>query len=53
MIFIDYAVSETCKNLVESYGMICVKCGECGREFDEYGVLINGDAEEGVDYDGE
>lgn len=29
---IDYSVSENCKN-PDSYGVICVKCGKCGRKF--------------------
>ena len=29
--FIDYGVTEDCKNLEESYGEICVKCNKCGR----------------------
>ena len=34
MIFIDYAVTDDCKNPEESYGEICVQCNKCGR-FDE------------------
>ena len=30
---IDYAVSDNCENLEQSYGEICVKCGKCGRVF--------------------
>ena len=30
--FIDYEVAENCEN-PDSYGMICVKCGKCGRKF--------------------
>ena len=36
--FVDYAPEENCKN-PDTYGEICVKCGECGRKFDEQGVL--------------
>lgn len=28
----DYGISENCVN-PDSYGVICVKCGECGRTF--------------------
>lgn len=31
MIFIDYAVTDDCKNLDGSYGEICVQCNRCGR----------------------
>jgi len=37
--FIDYCVSDNCKRLSDTYGEICIKCGECGRKF-ERGVLI-------------
>ena len=37
---IDYRTSGLrCRNNKESYGSICVKCGLCGREFDNDGVL--------------
>lgn len=32
MIFVDYDVAENCEN-PDSYGMVCVKCGKCGRKF--------------------
>ena len=32
---IDIVPIKGCKNLVESYGEICVKCNKCGR-FDNY-----------------
>ena len=35
MIFIDYAPTEDCVNLEESYGEICTQCNQCGR-FDLY-----------------
>ena len=35
MIFVDYGVSKNCKNLSQSYGEICVKCGKCGRTFED------------------
>lgn len=38
-LFVDYSVAEECKNK-DSYGVICVKCGECGRKFDE-GIIID------------
>ena len=31
MIFIDYSVTEDCKNLEQSYGEICIQCNKCGR----------------------
>lgn len=34
LIHIDFGVTDNCKNLMESYGEICVKCNKCGR-FDE------------------
>ena len=30
-IHMDYGVADNCKNLMESYGEICVKCNKCGR----------------------
>jgi len=30
-IYIDLQVVDGCQNLMESYGMICVKCNKCGR----------------------
>ena len=39
---IDYMPCKECKNMEETYGMICIKCGKCGRKFED-GVLINGD----------
>ena len=43
IIFVDYEPAENCRN-VYSFGMICVKCGKCGRRF-ENGIL----QEEGID----
>lgn len=40
MMFIDYAPCESCNN-PDTFGMICVKCGECGREFNDSGVCTN------------
>lgn len=31
---VDYRPSKQCKNS-DTYGMICVKCGECGRKFED------------------
>ena len=28
---VDYAVSDNCQNLMESYGEICVHCNKCGK----------------------
>jgi hypothetical protein len=39
----DYEPSEECCN-DNSYGMLCVKCGRCGRKFID-GVLQEGGAE--------
>ena len=39
MMFIDYAPCESCNN--PDVFMTCVKCGECGREFNDYGVCTN------------
>lgn len=36
--FADCYVSDGCKN-PDSYGVICVKCGECGRTFTKDGIL--------------
>lgn len=38
--FVDYAPCEKCTN-PDTYGEICVKCGACGRKFDDKGVLID------------
>ena len=40
MIFIDYGICEECNN-PDTYGMICVKCGECGRIFNADGFMID------------
>jgi len=29
--YIDLQVVDGCQNLMESYGVICVKCNKCGR----------------------
>ena len=41
--FIDYSPAENCCN-DNSYGMLCVKCGRCGRKFID-GVLQKGGTE--------
>ena len=39
-VFVDYAPEENCKS-PDTCGEICVKCGECGRKFDDKGVMID------------
>ena len=39
MFHVDYIPAKECKN-TESYGMICVKCGKCGRKF-QNGVMVD------------
>lgn len=39
-LFVDYAPCEKCTNPY-TWGHICVKCGACGRKFDDKGVLID------------
>ncbi|MBU3111965.1 hypothetical protein [Clostridium lacusfryxellense] len=31
MIFVEYGALDNCKNVMESYGEICVHCNQCGR----------------------
>ena len=40
LLFIDYGVCEECSN-PDTYGVICVKCGECGRIFNDNGFMID------------
>lgn len=40
IIHVDYAPCEQCNN-PDTFGMICVKCGECGREFNDAGYCTN------------
>lgn len=40
IIHVDYAPCEQCNNPY-TFGMICVKCGECGREFNDVGYCTN------------
>lgn len=51
MIFVDYSCAKQCKNIEESYGMICVKCGKCGRKFNNDGVMVNDGGTTPVDDD--
>lgn len=39
MMFIDYGAADGCSRV------ICVKCGRCGRKFDNVGMLIDDDLE--------
>ena len=41
MIHISYTPLEECENLSETYGMICVQCGKCGREFNNSGIMTD------------
>ncbi len=45
-IFVDYEVADNCCN-DDSFGVICLKCGRCGRKF------INGFLEKEGDTDAE
>ena len=45
--FIDYIPCRQCEN-DETWGILCVKCGKCGRKFED-GVLVNGDEYPGYD----
>lgn len=36
---VDYIPAKECKNKETWY--VCLKCGECGRVFNEYGVMID------------
>lgn len=38
MIFVDYGVSEECENPDAFY--ICLKCGKCGRVFED-GIMVD------------
>ena len=44
--FIDYM---PCRECVD-FAMTCVKCGKCGRKFED-GILVNGDKYPGYDPD--
>ena len=41
MIIVDYIVANECQNREESYDMLCVKCGRCGRVLDECGIMVD------------
>lgn len=44
--YLDYGVNPECEN-PDSYGEICVKCGQCGRKFDD-GSLWRRSRNEGI-----
>lgn len=48
-VHLDYTAHDDCANLEDSYGMICVRCGKCGRLFDEHGSLTQLAPHETVD----
>ena len=50
-LLVDYMICKECKN-PDTYGVICVKCGECGRTFVD-GILTNEDDYPGCDPDKE
>ena len=31
MMFLDVSITKDCKNLLDSYGEICLRCNACGR----------------------
>lgn len=37
-LFVDYPVSDECINS-DTYGIVCIKCGRCGRTFTKDGTL--------------
>lgn len=37
--FVDYIPAKECKN--EDVMYTCYKCGECGRKFNESGIMID------------
>lgn len=39
-VHIDYMVAKECEN-PDSYGAVCIKCGQCGRKFDEHGLMVD------------
>jgi hypothetical protein len=47
--FIDYQSASNCKNLEDSYGMICVKCGKCGRKFKNGNMIKKNESEKPYD----
>ena len=40
MTIFDYSTVEWCRN-PDTWDGLCMKCEECGRKFDEHGVMIN------------
>jgi hypothetical protein len=32
LIFVDYEIADNCCN-DDSFGVVCLKCGKCGRKF--------------------
>lgn len=50
-LLVDYMPCRECRNPY-TYGVICVKCGKCGRIFVD-GILTNGDDYPGYDPDEE
>ena len=40
MIIAEYTPSDGCQNQKETWDMLCVKCGKCGRIFNEEGILV-------------
>ena len=40
IIHVDYIPYAKCNNS-DTWGMICVKCGQCGRVFNERGICTN------------
>lgn len=45
--FVDYAIAKTCRYLTADD--LCRKCGSCGREFDDNGIMIDLGGTESVD----
>lgn len=48
--FVDYIPADNCQNMEESYDCVCVKCGRCGRQFTDDGILIPDDEEDPKDW---
>ncbi len=49
MVLVDYLPCRQCENS-ETWGILCVKCGKCGRKFED-GILVNGNEYPGYDSD--
>lgn len=41
MIIVEYVVANQCKNREESWDLLCIKCGKCGRVFNDNGIKID------------